>query len=32
MVTTPAVTERVGRGVDNETVGANEDDGFDVVG
>ena len=32
MVTTPAVTERVGRNVDNETVGANEDDGFDVVG
>ena len=32
MVTTPAVTERVGRGVDNETVGANDDDGFDVVG
>ena len=32
MVTTPAVTERVGRGVDNETVGANDEDGFDVVG
>ena len=32
MVTTPAVTERVGRGVDKETVGANDDDGFDVVG
>ena len=32
MVTTPAVTARVGRGVDNETVGANDEDGFDVVG
>ena len=32
MVTTPAVTELVGCGVDNETVGANDDDGFDVVG
>ena len=32
MVTTPAVTERVGRNVDKETVGANDDDGFDVVG
>ena len=32
MVTTPAVTERVGRGVDNETVGAGLIEGFDVVG
>ena len=32
MVTTPAVTERVGRNVDNEAVGANDEDGFDVVG
>ena len=32
MVTTPAVTELVGCGVDNETVGAGEKDGFDVVG
>ena len=32
MVTTPAVTERVGRGVDNEAVGAGDVDGFDVVG
>ena len=32
MVTTPAVTERVGRNVDNETVGAGDVDGFDVVG
>ena len=32
MVTTPAVTELVGCGVDNETVGANDEDGFEVVG
>ena len=32
MVTTPAVTERVGRNVDNEAVGAGDVDGFDVVG
>ena len=32
MVTTPAVTARVGRGVDNETVGAGLIEGFDVVG
>ena len=32
MVTTPAVTERVGRNVDTEAVGANDEDGFDVVG
>ena len=32
MVTTPAVTELVGCGVDKETVGANDDDGFAVVG
>ena len=32
MVTTPAVTELVGCGVDNETVGAGLIEGFDVVG
>ena len=32
MVTTPAVTELVGCGVDNETVGAGLIEGIDVVG
>jgi len=32
MVTTPAVTESVGCGVDNETVGAGLIEGFEVVG